>query len=118
MATQLEMDEESEDEEDSEDDLDSQEDEAVVDGGNSGAGLTGKTIDISELLTNGSELIDLEDEEEDPDSKEDPIYTIDLKKYLFSFLREFSQQPCFEHFVPHLNPTEAATLQQIQQIQV
>jgi len=115
MGTQLEMAECSEDEQDSDEDFDSQEEE---DGLNTSGGPK-NSIDLSELLTAGSELVDLqEDEEEDPDSKQDPIYAIDLKKYLFTFLREFSQQPYFLHFVPHLNEAEKKTLQQIQQIQV
>ena len=44
-------------------------------------------VNLSDLLASGAELVDLEDEEEDQDYKLDPIYSIDLKKYLFSFLR-------------------------------
>ena len=47
----------------------------------------GGTVDLSTLLDGGAELVDLEDEDEDQDWREDPIYAIDLKKYLFTFLR-------------------------------
>ena len=38
-------------------------------------------------MDEGAEFVDVEDEEEDPDSKMDPLYSVDLKKYLFNFLR-------------------------------
>ncbi len=44
-------------------------------------------MELSSLLDEGAELIDLEDEDEDPDAKLDPINAVDLKKYLISFLR-------------------------------
>lgn len=59
-------------------------------------------------------------EEEDPDCRNDPLYSIDIRQYLVTFLRylarrglfspipprEFCQQPYFSHFAPHLNPQE------------
>jgi len=115
MGTLLEMAEDSEGDEDSEEDWDSQDEEATLN--NSGAGRNGNGIELSTLLDEGAEFVDVEDEEEDPDSKMDPLYSVDLKKYLFNFLREFSAQPCFQHFLPHLNQAEQRTLQHIQQMQ-
>ena len=46
-------------------------------------------VELSVLLDEGADLIDIDDEDEDPDAKLDPIYAIDLKKYLISFLRLF-----------------------------
>lgn len=45
-------------------------------------------------------------EEEDPDCRNDPLYSIDIRQYLVTYLREFCQQPYFSHFAPHLNPQE------------
>ena len=50
-------------------------------------GMNGNGIELSALLNEGADLVDVEDEEEDPDSKLDPLYSVDLKKYLFNFLR-------------------------------
>ena len=64
-------------------------------------------LDLSKLLsgaTSDSFLSEVEDE--DPDWKSDPLYSVDLKQYLVTFLREFCQQPYFSHFAPHLNQQE------------
>ena len=50
-------------------------------------------------------------EDEDPDWKSDPLYSVDLKQYLVTFLREFCQQPYFSHFAPHLNQQEVRRIQ-------
>ena len=56
----------------------------------------------------------MDDEDEvDPDCKNDPLYSIDIKQYLINFLREFSASPCFSHFTPHLNPGEQETLKAV-----
>ena len=44
-------------------------------------------IDLSQLLSQGAEIVDIEEEEEDQDCRLDPIFSVDLKKYLFTFLR-------------------------------
>ena len=45
-------------------------------------------VDLATLLDEGADLVDLEmDEDDDPDAKQDPLYAVDLKKYLISFLR-------------------------------
>jgi len=105
-------------EDDSDEDYDSEGEIDSQDGSLNGSNGGKNGVELSSLLDEGAELIDLEDEDEDPDAKLDPINAVDLKKYLISFLREFSSQPVFEHFLPHLNPTEALTLQHIQQIQI
>merc|ERR1719270_2902795 len=51
------------------------------------------------------------DEEEDPDALADPIYNINVCRYLTDFVSEFSRQPFFAaHFAPHLNQSEKTTL--------
>jgi len=77
-------------------------------------GATGG-IDLSQLLAPAENYME-DVEEEDPDCKSDPLYSMDIKQYLVSYLREFCQQPYFNHFAPHLNPQEAATLQTLQMV--
>ena len=72
----------------------------------------GKGIDLHELLAPAEDYLE-EDEEEDPDSKADPIYALDMRQYLVTYIREFSSQPCFTHFSPHLNPSEQETIRTI-----
>ena len=56
----------------------------------------------------------LDDEDElDPDSKNDPLYSLDIKQYLLNFLREFSSSPYVSHFTPHLNPGEQETMKAV-----
>jgi len=113
VANLMELGEDDDDDEDEDSDGESQ-DGSLHD---SSQGKNG--VDLSTLLDEGADLVDLEmDEDDDPDAKQDPLYAVDLKKYLISFLREFSQQPVFQHFMPHLNQTETLTLQHIQQIQM
>ena len=51
------------------------------------------------------------DEEEDPDALADPLYNINVCRYLTDFVTEFSRQPFFAaHFAPHLNQSEKTTL--------
>ena len=50
---------------------------------------------------------------EDPDCKNDPIYSLDIKQYLVSYLSEFCQQPYLNLFIPHLNQQEKKTLQSL-----
>ena len=49
-------------------------------------------------------------EEEDPDCKNDPLYSMDIKQYLVTYLREFCQQPYFSHFAAHLTPQEVGVV--------
>ena len=69
-------------------------------------------MDLSKLLAPAEDYFD-DAEEEDPDCKADPVYSLDIKQYLLNFLREFTAQPCFPHFAPHLNPAEQQTLQSL-----
>merc|ERR1712059_158418 len=80
-----------------------------------GAGGDGK-IDLSKLLAPAEGL--LEDvEEEDPDCKSDPLYSLDLKQYLVTFLREFCVQPYFsQHFAGHLSAGEQQTLRTLKNV--
>ena len=51
------------------------------------------------------------DEEEDPDALADPLYNINICRYLTDFVTEFTRQPFFAaHFSPHLNQAEKTTL--------
>ena len=73
-------------------------------------------IDLSKLLDPGRDnngYDEFLDDEEDPDALSDPLYSINLKQYLVSFLTDFIRQPCFQHFTPHLNMMEQKTLQQL-----
>jgi len=73
-------------------------------------------IDLSKLLAPAEDYLD-EAEEDDPDSRADPLFSLDLKQYLMNFLREFCVQPYFmEHFAAHLSPAEQKTLQTLQNL--
>jgi len=72
-----------------------------------------QAVDLSKLLAPAEDYLD-DVEEEDPDCKADPVYSLDIKQYLLTFLREFTAQPCFSHFAPHLNPAEQQTLRNLQ----
>lgn len=72
--------------------------------------MAARGLDLSRLLSpgdgsGGSSFLE-EVDEEDPDSKNDPLYSVDIRQYLLTFLREFCQQPYFSHFAPHLTPQE------------
>jgi hypothetical protein len=97
-------------EDDSGDEYDSQDSDAENCLNNSGG------IDLSKLLDPGRDnngYDEFLDDEEDPDALSDPLYSINLKQYLVSFLTDFIRQPCFQHFTPHLNMMEQKTLQQL-----
>ncbi|ESO88896.1 hypothetical protein LOTGIDRAFT_219052 [Lottia gigantea] len=73
---------------------------------------------LSELLNDfGSnyEGIDLgeEEEDDDPDTINDPINQINLQAYLTAFLRQLSQHHCFSMFSAHNNAPEVTVLQAI-----
>jgi len=104
MEENVDLDDESEDDEEWEGD--SQDSEGSLNTSNS------KGIDLSKLLAPAEDY--LEDvEEEDPDCKADPVYSLDIKQYLLNFLREFTAQPCFSHFAPHLNQAEQQALRSL-----
>ena len=80
-----------------------------------------KGVDLSDLLDaataakNGTGLgfFDDEglDEEEDPDALADPLYNMNICRYLTEFVSEFARQPFFAgHFNTHLNQSEKTTL--------
>merc|ERR1719350_2789470 len=80
-----------------------------------------KGVDLSDLLDaataakNGTGLgfFDDEglDEEEDPDALADPLYNMNICRYLTEFVSEFVRQPFFaDHFSNHLNQSEKTTL--------
>ena len=73
-----------------------------------------KGVDLSDLLDaataakNGTGLgfFDDEglDEEEDPDALADPLYNMNICRYLTEFVSEFARQPFFaDHFNSHLS---------------
>ena len=96
---------ESEDEDDEEwDNEDSQESDS--------SSTNNREIDLSQLLAPAEDYLDDEDEM-DPDSKNDPLYSLDIKQYLINFLREFSASPYISHFTPHLNPGEQETMKAV-----
>merc|ERR1712029_636103 len=103
MEENVDLDDESDDEEW---EGDSQDSEGSLNVSNS------KGIDLSKLLAPAEDYFD-DAEEEDPDCKADPVYSLDIKQYLLNFLREFTAQPYFNHFAPHLSPSEQQTLQSL-----
>jgi len=114
MQSVIEEVEDCEEDEDSdegwEDSQDSQDSDSSFSAGPSGD----RKIDLSKLLAPAEEYLD-EAEEEDPDCKTDPLYSVDLKQYLITFLREFCVQPYFaEHFAGHLSGGEQQTLRTLQ----
>lgn len=118
MNSLLELNEDSEDEEEEEEDGDWDDDSQESDSGhNVSGGHSNGTIELSKLLAPAEDYLDgEEDEEDDPEARGDPLNSLDLKQYLLTFLREFCEQPCFQHFAPHLNPQEKQTLQQIRSV--
>lgn len=105
--------EEAQDEADSGDEDD--DDEFEDDSQESDSSLTpnGKGMNLADLLAPAEDYLDEEVEEDDPDCKADPIYSLDMKQYLVTFIREFTVQPYFSHFTPHLNPSEQETIRSI-----
>ncbi|XP_077981531.1 importin-9-like [Glandiceps talaboti] len=51
-----------------------------------------------------------DDEEDDPDALNDPIYQVDVQAYLTEFLQRLSQLPCYALFIPALNDNEKHVL--------
>ena len=94
------------DEDDEEWDDDSQESDSSLTNG-------AKTIDLGTLLAPAEDYLDADDDEDDPDCKNDPVYSLDMKQYLVNYIREFSSQPYFAHFASHLNPSEQETVRNI-----
>ncbi|KAI0216737.1 Importin-9 [Lamellibrachia satsuma] len=82
-----------------------------------GEGEEGETL--SSLLNqfcpgfSGFDLVDDDEEEDDPDAVSDPIYQIELQPYLTEFLRSFSQQHCYGVFSQHHNECEKQVLRTI-----
>lgn len=73
-------------------------------------------IDLSKLLAPAEDYLE-DDEEDDLDCKNDPLFALDLKQYMLNFLREFCRQPYFgDHFAGHLNPQEQQTLRSLESI--
>ncbi|XP_046405689.1 importin-9 [Ischnura elegans] len=67
---------------------------------------TDSDVGVADLLGSDTQLLD----EDYPDALDDPIYHIDLYKYLTDFCLSLRQQPCFDFFVNHLTPKECNTL--------
>jgi hypothetical protein len=114
------------DDEDDDDDVDTEEDEwdeedgggdadhAGENGMTSAPAANGMTNDLGKLLDPAfNAYFDDDDEEEDPDAKADPVYSLNLKQYLTEFLHDFCKQPYFPHFSQHLNVVERSSLQSI-----
>ena len=55
-----------------------------------------------------------EEDEDDPDALCDPLYNVNLKKYLIEFLAGFSKQPYFHpHFSQHITQQERQSLESL-----
>ncbi|XP_029213390.2 importin-9-like isoform X1 [Acropora millepora] len=62
----------------------------------------------------GFDLDDVEDEDEDdPEVKNDPLYLMDLQNHLIKFLQNFAQQQCYPTYFQALNAQEKHTLSKI-----
>jgi len=96
----------------SDDEDDDEEWEGESQDSDSSLNVNSQGINLSKLLAPAEDYFD-DAEEEDPDCKADPVYSLDIKQYLLNFLREFTAQPCFTHFAPHLSPSEQQTLQSL-----
>jgi len=108
-------DEEVSEDEGWEDSQDSQDSDGSFQANGHGESNGGK-IDLSKLLAPAEDYLD-DSEDEDPDNMDNPLYSLDLKQYLMTFLREFCVQPYFmEHFATHLSPAEQKTLQTLQNL--
>ena len=96
-------------------DDDDDDDEFEDDSQESDSSLTpnGKGMNLADLLAPAEDYLDEDVEEDDPDCKADPIYSLDMKQYLVTFIREFTAQPYFSHFTPHLNASEQETIKSI-----
>ena len=80
---------------------------------NSGGVSNGHPADLSKLLDPALNAYFEDEDEEDPDAKADPMYSLNLKQYLTEFLHEFCKQPYFPHFSRHLNVVERGSLKAI-----
>lgn len=112
LGTMLECtaEDDEDDDENSGDEWDSQDEGSDHDNSLNNSG----GIDLSRLLDPNNGVNDeFQDEDEDPDAIADPLYTVNMRQYLVTFLTDFIRQPCFHHFAPHLNPIEQKTLQQL-----
>ncbi|PIK58812.1 putative importin-9 [Apostichopus japonicus] len=59
----------------------------------------------------GYDFAGLEDEEDDdPDALQDPLFELDVQAYLTHFLQELSRHPYHSEFQKHLNPMEMEVL--------
>ncbi|CAH1784945.1 unnamed protein product [Owenia fusiformis] len=61
----------------------------------------------------GFDLNEYDDDEDDPDTVDDPINKVNLQTYLTEYLQELSQQPCYSHFQEKHSPLENQVLKQI-----
>ena len=109
LSPQAECDDDSDEDDDEGWEADSQDSQESGGGGRAGDGR----LDLDKLLAPAEDYLDTDLEDEDPDCKADPLYSLDMRQHLLSFLREFSNQPCFPHFAPHLNPAEQQTLRSL-----
>jgi len=109
VLEEAECDDDSDEDDDEGWEADSQDSQESGGGGRAGDGR----LDLDKLLAPAEDYLDTDLEDEDPDCKADPLYSLDMRQHLLSFLREFSNQPCFPHFAPHLNPAEQQTLRSL-----
>lgn len=62
----------------------------------------------------GFDVDDMEDEDEDDlEIKNDPIYVLDLQNHLIKFIQSFAQQQCYPTYFQALNAQEKHTLSKI-----
>jgi hypothetical protein len=100
------------------DDDDEGDDDFDVGDEENGTDLQGQTL--SSLLSQfapasdypGYDTVD-DDDEDDPDAVNDPIYQVNLQAYLTEFLQSFSQQPCYSVFSAHHNALEKDVLHSV-----
>jgi len=54
-----------------------------------------------------------DEDEDDPEVKNDPLYLMDLQNHLIKFLQNFAQQQCYPTYFQALNAHEKHTLSKI-----
>lgn len=104
-----ESDTDDEDEEDGSNNT--MDDEGMEDDGTTSIENNGAVgVDLSKVID-----LDYDDDEnnDDPEALNDPIYKINLKQYLTDFLIDFSREPFFGHFIQHATEIEKSTLSAI-----
>ncbi|XP_070557729.1 LOW QUALITY PROTEIN: importin-9-like [Ptychodera flava] len=90
------------------DDCEDEEYEDVEAEGQTLSSILGMYAPASDFADYGFDCSD--EDEDDPDTINDPIYQIDVQACLTEFLQRLSQQPCYALFVPALSDNEKHVL--------